>query len=137
MQNMLEHSLSRSKKNALISLIEQHVGIILAFVALLVISLLLNGDPKKPWLPFNQRIFIMSILPYGRITIKRKKVPGSDQTYSTARMKQYFCKKWERVLLFLKITFQWLTRGNIYPVTAINTYSTLYVRNIMIMKLYI
>ncbi len=46
MQNMLNDSLTTSKKKALISLFEQHVGFALAFILLLAISLMVNAGTK-------------------------------------------------------------------------------------------
>lgn len=44
LQNMLTTSLNKSKKLALISLLEQHVGFIFAFVLLIIISDMLNQN---------------------------------------------------------------------------------------------
>lgn len=46
LQNMLNDSLKKSKKSALIALLEQHVGFILAFVVLIATSVILNVNPN-------------------------------------------------------------------------------------------
>ncbi|XP_065213315.1 metal cation symporter ZIP8-like isoform X2 [Planococcus citri] len=47
LQNMLNDSLKKSKKSALISLLEQHVGFILAFGVLIATSVLLNVNQNS------------------------------------------------------------------------------------------
>lgn len=47
LQNMLNESLKKSKKSALISLLEQHVGLLLAFGVLIATSIVFNEKPKS------------------------------------------------------------------------------------------